>query len=393
MLAAAALAAGRSARPNATVVALGIAGPAAALLIIRQKSTTVPAKKLGTEKLNAFQRRVLKRWPIAPKQEDMPDMWDPETGEKVEWMGLGVKTRERKEEDKEYVRRETFDQKDGWTVSWRRTGVIAKKCGMMPLWDSWGVRHALTVLQLEAVKVLQVKTAAKEGYYALQVGTGDMKPKHVTKPMLFHFARAGVEPKRHICEFRVTPDAVVPVGTEITARHFLPGQYIDVQGTSVGKGFQGAMKRHHFAGQGASHGNSLSHRVLGSTGNRQDPGRVFKGKKMAGHLGAATRTIQNLQIFKVDAARNLLFVKGNVPGHAGSYARVKDAIKKKFAELPPFPTFVPDAAEAPEAAAAELTMGPGRDPFKLKYPDFVDSATLSEGKKEKKKPGQKKKEE
>lgn len=181
----------------------------------------------------------------------------------------------------------------------RRTGVLAMKVGMLPLWDSWGRRHAVTVLQVDSCEVVQVKSDKTDGYNALQVGVGEAKLKRVKKSALGHFEKAGVQPKRKLSEFRVSPDMILPVGTQLQALHFVPGQLLDVCGISKGKGFAGAMKRWGFKGGAASHGNSLSHRVLGSTGNCQDPGKVFKNKKMAGRMGSDRVTVQNLKLMKV----------------------------------------------------------------------------------------------
>ena len=227
------------------------------------------------------------------------------------------------------------------------------KVGMTAEFDSWGVRHALTVLQVENCQVLQTKTwdellpsGETRKRASLQVGAGFRKAKHTTKPLQGHFARAGVtEFKRHICEFPVTLDAVLPDGTTVTARHFVPGQRVDVVGTSIGKGFQGGMKRHGFKGQGASHGASKSHRSIGSTGGCQNPGKVFKGKKMPGRMGGKQVTSQSLEVFKIDTARNLIYVIGNVPGNKGATVKVVDTKKwwkkAQLAALPklPFPTF------------------------------------------------------
>ena len=218
-------------------------------------------------------------------------------------------------------------------------------------------------------QVVQVKTAAKEGYTALQVGAGARDAKAVTFPLAGHFRWAGVPIKRALAEFRVTPDALLPAGTRLHAAHFAAGQHVDVSGTSIGKGFAGGMKRHGFAGQGASHGNSVSHRALGSTGCRQDPGRVWKGKKMPGQMGNARRTVQSLLVYKVDAARGLLFLKGHVPGHAGGFVEVRDALRTPPRELgAPFPTFVEGAPGA--AAALPVAVAPkGEDPFEKTQPD------------------------
>lgn len=218
---------------------------------------------------------------------------------------------------------------------------------MLAEFDDWGIRHELTVLIVDGCQVVQVKEAAEHGYSAVQVGVSDAKVKNVTKPLRCHFEKAGVAPKRKVMEFRVKPEALLPVGTSILASHFVPGQLVDVCGTSKGKGFQGGMKRHNFKGMRATHGVSVSHRALGSTGQCQDPGRVFKGKKMAGRMGVDRITIQNLKVYKIDEARNLVYVKGHVPGNAGGFVRISDAVKgPNFPAPPPFPTFVPEEGAA-----------------------------------------------
>ena len=209
----------------------------------------------------------------------------------------------------------------------RRVGCVAVKCGMTQLWDKFGVRVPVTVLWIDGCEVTQVKTEAKEGLNALQVGAGNKKEKQVSLPYRGHFTSKGLNVKRKVAEFRVTEDELLPVGTEITAQLFEPGQYLDVTGTTIGKGFQGAMKRHGFGGGNASHGASKSHRTLGSTGQCQDPGRVFKGKKMAGRMGGKRSTVQNVYLYAIDPIRNLLYVKGQVPGHKGNFVLVRDAIK------------------------------------------------------------------
>jgi len=221
------------------------------------------------------------------------------------------------------------------------------KVGMLPIWDKWGCRIPTTVLQLDACQVVQVKQDHTDGYTSIQLGVGEAKLKNVKKPQLGHYNKAGVVPNRKLVEFKVTPDAILPVGTKIRAMHFVPGQLIDVCGTSKGKGFCGAMKRWNFGGGRASHGNSLSHRVLGSIGCRQDPGRVFKGKKMPGRMGTERITVQNLKIVKIDPSRDLIYVHGAVPGNNGSFLRLVDAVKGPFYPSPaPFPSFLLDETDA-----------------------------------------------
>jgi len=209
-----------------------------------------------------------------------------------------------------------------------RTGILAKKVGMTRVFDEAGSSIPVTVLQLEALQVVQQKNTDKEGYTAVQLGYGKRKPSRTAKPQTGHFAKAKVEPKLSLGEFRVDADGLLEVGTEIKADHFEAGQFVDVQGVTVGKGFAGVMKRHNFGGLRASHGVSVSHRSHGSTGQCQDPGRVFKGKKMAGQMGNRKRTQQNLKVVRVDAERGLVLVKGSVPGSKGSMVRVIDAVKK-----------------------------------------------------------------
>ncbi|MFN6979589.1 MAG: 50S ribosomal protein L3 [Gemmobacter sp.] len=230
-----------------------------------------------------------------------------------------------------------------------RSGVIAKKLGMTRLFLENGTQVPVTVLQLDALQVVAQRTVEKDGYTAVQLGAGEAKAKNTTAPMRGHFAKANVAPKRKIAEFRVTPDNLIAVGAEITADHYLAGQFVDIAGTSIGKGFAGAMKRHNFGGLRASHGVSVSHRSHGSTGQRQDPGKVFKGKKMAGHLGAVRVTTQNLEIVRTDAERGLIMVKGAVPGNKGGWVTVKDAVKKPRPDGVPMPA----AVRMPAAVAAE----------------------------------------
>ncbi|MFQ5566566.1 MAG: 50S ribosomal protein L3 [Paracoccaceae bacterium] len=231
-----------------------------------------------------------------------------------------------------------------------RSGIIAKKLGMTRLFLEDGRQIPVTVLQMENLQVVAQRLAETDGYTAVQLGAGDAKAKNTTKPMRGHFARASVAPKRRLVEFRVAPENMIAVGEEITANHYFEGQYVDVAGTSIGKGFAGAMKRHNFGGLRASHGVSISHRAHGSTGQCQDPGKVFKGKKMAGHMGAARVTVQNLQVVKTDADRGLIMVRGAVPGAKGGWVTIKDAVKKPVPENAILPAALRSAAK--EAAAA-----------------------------------------
>ncbi len=210
-----------------------------------------------------------------------------------------------------------------------RTGVIAKKLGMTRLFKPDGTHVPVTVLHLDEVRVVQARTVAVDGYAAVQLGYGKAKAKNVTKPMKGHYAKAKVEPALKLMEFRVAEDALLEIGAVISPAHFTIGQFVDVAGLTKGKGFAGGMKRWNYAGLEASHGVSISHRSLGSTGQRQDPGRTFKNKKMAGHLGQERITTLNLQIAGIDEARNLVLVRGAVPGSRGSYVTLRDAIKKK----------------------------------------------------------------
>lgn len=227
-----------------------------------------------------------------------------------------------------------------------RSGLITQKVGMTRVYDEAGVHVPVTVLKVDSLQVVATRTKEKDGYTAVQLGYGTAKVKNVSKPNRGHFAKAKVEPKKKLVEFRVDEDALIEVGAEISADHFVTGQYVDVVGTSIGKGFAGAMKRHNFGGLRASHGVSISHRSHGSTGQCQDPGRVFKGKKMAGHLGAARVTVQSLRVVATDAAKGLVLVRGAVPGHKNGYVLVSDAKKKAAPEGLPFPAALKDAAPA-----------------------------------------------
>jgi large subunit ribosomal protein L3 len=238
-----------------------------------------------------------------------------------------------------------------------RTGVIAKKMGMTRLFQDDGRHVPVTVLALENNQVIAHKTADRDGYVAVQLGAGTAKAKNVAKPQRGHFGKAEVEPKARLAEFRVSHDALVDVGAEIAADHFVAGQLVDVSGHTQGKGFQGGMKRWNFGGLRATHGVSVSHRSLGSTGQRQDPGKVFKGKKMAGHMGDKERTQQNLEIVSTDVARGLLFVKGSVPGHKGTWLTVKDSVKVARHADAPYPASVRSKAHDEEPVTAEVQPG------------------------------------
>jgi len=221
-----------------------------------------------------------------------------------------------------------------------RTGLIARKLGMTRLFNDDGSTVPVTVLHLDEVRVVANRTAEKDGYTAVQIGIGTAKPKNVTKPQKGHFAKAGVEAPRKLAEFRVAEDALVAPGTKLSGEHFVKGQKVDVTGVSVGKGFAGGMKRWNFSGLEASHGVSISHRSLGSTGNRQDPGKTFKNKKMAGHLGVERVTTQNLVVAGHDSERGLLLIKGAIPGPKGGYVLVRDAVKRARPADAPFPAGV-----------------------------------------------------
>lgn len=234
-----------------------------------------------------------------------------------------------------------------------RSGLIAQKLGMTRVFTDDGEHVPVTVLKVDNCQVVAVRTEDTDGYTAVQLGVGKAKVKNVTKPMRGHFAKAKVEPKRKLAEFRVSTDALVDVGSEITAAHFIAGQFVDVTGTSIGKGFAGAMKRWNFRGLRATHGVSVSHRSHGSTGGRQDPGKTFKNKKMAGHLGDERVTTQNLKVVSVDEDRGLILVKGAVPGSEGGWVLVRDAVKRHKVKAPdgaPFPAAIRQAQEAAASA-------------------------------------------
>ncbi|MDQ0462739.1 large subunit ribosomal protein L3 [Caulobacter ginsengisoli] len=232
-----------------------------------------------------------------------------------------------------------------------RTGVIAKKLGMTRFFDEAGQHVPVTVLSLEGCQVTAQRTQEKDGYVALQLGAGFKKPKNTSQAMRGHFAKAQVEPKRVLAEFRVEEDGLVDVGSEFSADHFVAGQKVDIQGLTVGKGFAGAMKRWNFGGMRATHGVSVSHRAHGSTGQRQDPGKTFAGKKMAGHLGQETVTTLNITVWKVDAERGLILVKGAVPGTEGTFVKIRDAIKGSLPAEAPKPAGLKKAAKDNGAAA------------------------------------------
>jgi len=218
-----------------------------------------------------------------------------------------------------------------------RSGVIAQKLGMTRIYNDAGEHVPVTVLRLEKCQVVAQRTVEKNGYNAVQLGVGLAKVKNTSKPLRGHFAKAQIEPKIRLAEFRVSQDNMLEVGAEITAGHFVAGQKVDVTGTSIGKGFAGVMKRHNFGGHRASHGNSITHRAHGSTGQRQDPGKVFKGKKMAGHMGQVRVTTQNVEIVSTDDARGLILVPGAVPGSKGGWILVRDAVKHALPEAAPKP--------------------------------------------------------
>lgn len=234
-----------------------------------------------------------------------------------------------------------------------RSGLIAVKLGMTRIYTEEGVQVPVTVLKVDNCQVVAQKTAEKDGYTALQLGVGVPKVKRLTKAERGHFAAAKVEPKRKLQEFRVTPDNTMPVGSEVTVDHFVAGQFVDVTGTSMGKGYAGGMKRWNFAGLRATHGVSVSHRSIGSTGNRQDPGKVFKNKKMPGHLGVETVTTQNIVVVRTDKDRGLILVKGSVPGVKGGWVSVRDAVKRKLPDGAPRPGAFKAPAEAAPAPVKE----------------------------------------
>ena len=239
-----------------------------------------------------------------------------------------------------------------------RTGLIAKKMGMTRIFTEDGNHLPVTVLKVDDCRVIAIRTAEKDGYVALQLGTGAAKVKNVSQAMRGHYAKAKIEPKHKLVEFRVSADALLEVGAEVKATHFAAGQLVDVTGTSIGKGFAGVMKRHNFGGLRASHGVSVSHRSHGSTGQRQDPGKVFKNKKMAGHMGDVRVTTQNLRVVSADEARGLIMIEGAVPGSPGNYVLVRDAIRRKI--VPRFKPKTSDKAAKPQQKAPDRAADKGK---------------------------------
>jgi large subunit ribosomal protein L3 len=230
-----------------------------------------------------------------------------------------------------------------------RSGLIAQKVGMTRIFTEDGTHVPVTVLKVDTCQVVSTRSEETDGYVAVQLGAGTAKVKNVSKPARANFAKAKVEPKKKLAEFRVSAENLLEVGTELSAAHFIVGQFVDVTGTTIGKGFAGVMKRWNFRGLEATHGVSVSHRSHGSTGQRQDPGRVFKGKKMAGHMGDTQVTTQNLKVVSTDSERGLILVKGSVPGHEGTWVLIRDAVKRKLPDGVPFPAGVKTAADAASA--------------------------------------------
>ncbi len=237
----------------------------------------------------------------------------------------------------------------------KRTGLLTTKIGMTRIFTEAGEHVPVTVLKLDALQVISVRTAEKDGYTAVQLGAGAMKVKNVTKAIRGMYAQAKIEPKKKLMEFRVSDDAMLEVGAELDVTHFVPGQYVDVTSTSIGKGFAGPMKRWNFSGLRATHGVSIRHRSHGSTGQRQDPGKVFKGKKMAGHMGDRRVTTLNLQIVSIDAEEGVLMVRGAIPGSEGAYVAIRDAVKRPRHKDAPIPAGLKTkgGAEAKQSEASE----------------------------------------
>ena len=262
-----------------------------------------------------------------------------------------------------------------------RTGLICKKLGMSRVFDSNGSHIPVTILHLDKCQVVSSMTEEKNGYSALQIGVGEIKDKKLTKSMQGHFKKNKVEPKLKLSEFRVSPENLIDNGTEIVASHFVNGQLVDATGTSIGKGFAGAMKRHNFGGLRASHGVSISHRSHGSTGQCQDPGKVFKGKKMAGHMGASTVTTQNLEIIKTDSENGYIFVKGSVPGSKGGWVILNDAKKIPLRDDLPLPAGIKGHdlnEEAPAEEEAPLEEAPAEEEAPLEEAPAEEEAPAAE---------------
>ena len=251
-----------------------------------------------------------------------------------------------------------------------RTGLIAKKLGMTRIYTEGGDHLPVTVMQLDKCQVVGQRTIEKHGYTALQLGAGEKKAKRVNRAERGYFAQAQVAPKQKLVEFRVDEENLINVGAEMSAEHFVPGQKVDVTGTTIGKGFAGAMKRHNFGGLRATHGVSISHRSHGSTGQCQDPGKVFKGKKMAGHMGARRRTTQNLEVVRTDAARGLILIKGAVPGPKDGWVLIRDAIKRALPDEAPKPGAIIERTEPAAEATGESGGG---------FSDAVDKIVLIDG--------------
>ena len=262
-----------------------------------------------------------------------------------------------------------------------RSGLIAQKIGMSRVFAEDGTHVPVTVLKVDGCHVIAVRTQEKDGYNAVQLGAGKAKVKNTTQPMRGHFAKANVEPRRKLAEFRVSEDALLDVGVELSAAHFVAGQHVDIAAQTIGKGFAGAMKRHGFAGLRASHGVSISHRSHGSTGNSQDPGKVWKGKKMAGHMGDERVTTQNLKVVSSDEDRGLILIRGAVPGSRGEWVLVSDAIKKVMPESAPFPAALLKGSSrlTGEIAVAE-GLGPEEDEMKETPADDIEGGDADETK-------------
>jgi large subunit ribosomal protein L3 len=262
-----------------------------------------------------------------------------------------------------------------------RTGLIARKLGMSRLFVDDGTHVPVTVLEVGNCQVVAQKVMERDGYNALQLGWGKAKVKNITKAMRGHYAKSKVEPMHKLIEFRISEDAVVDIGTELSAAHFVAGQFVDVTGTSIGKGFAGGMKRHGFSGLRATHGVSVSHRSLGSTGQCQDPGKVFKGKKMAGQMGNVQVTTQNLKVAAIDTERCLVLVRGAVPGSKGGYVRISDAVKKQLPDGVPFPCAIKGQEETQVEAPVEDA---GEDEAVETAQDDASEAVADEAPKEEK---------